>query len=249
MGDGSHLGEWMQHRSIRYAALTAVVLACNGCGFPGTGGSQTTTTPMDAGRLHIGQIQGSAPISPMLGQQVLIEGVVVRSLAGDGDDIAQEMGETLGEGNRGRVVGWFVQDEGDNNPATSDALFVLDQGYDTGINMPAVTEFTMRMGTRVRSGDRVVVRGEVVELAQAQAADQPRSAGHPVARGVADGTVTAIAASSITLLEPGERALAIQPQALEPALAGEERVEGMRLSRIDTASTASQPPAQATATP
>lgn len=225
----------MHYRVLARAVLAAAVLGSGGCGFPLSENGDSASEPMDAARLHIGQVQGNADASPLLGQQVLIEGVVVRSLTGDGDDMAQEIGETLGEGNRGRVVGWFVQDEGDNDPATSDALFVLDRGYDTSLNMPAITEFTLRMGNRVRSGDRIVVRGEVVEVAQADTADQPRSAGHTVARGAVDGTVTAIAASSVTLVEPGTRALAIHPLPVAPAQAGEEAVEGMRLSRIDTA--------------
>jgi predicted extracellular nuclease len=223
----------MQHRAIIYTVLAATVLACSGCGFPLSAGGDMAAEPMEPGRRLIGQVQGSGAVSPLLGKQVLIEGVVVRSLTGDGDDIAQELGETLGEGNRGRVVGWFVQDEGDGDPATSDALFVLDRGYDTSLNMPAEAEFTMRMGNRVRSGDRIVVRGEVIEVPQADTAEQPRSAGHSVARGTPAETVTTLAASSITLLAPDERAVPLIPLAIAPSQAQQERVEGMRLSRID----------------
>lgn len=224
----------MQHRALIYTVLATTVLACSGCGFPLSADDDMAAEPMHPDRRLIGQVQGSGAVSPLLGEQVLIEGVVVRSLSGDGDDMTQEIGQTLGEGNRGRVVGWFVQDEGDGDPATSDALFVLDRGYDTSLNMPAEAEFTMRMGNRVRSGDRIAVRGQVVEVPQADTAEQPRSAGHSVARGTPGDTVTAIAASSITLLALDERAVPIIPQAVAPAQAQQEQVEGMRVSRIDT---------------
>lgn len=227
-------------RQVRQAGWL-LALVCSGCGIAPPD-ADNAFEPIDPARVLIGSVQGSGHASPLLGQAVLIEAVVVRSLAGDNDDMAQEVGETLGEGNRGKVVGWFVQDEGDGDPATSDALFVLDQGYDTGLNMPALVEYTMRMGTRVRTGDRIAVHGTVVELPQADAAEQPRSSGYPVARGPSDGTLTAIAASSITLLEPAVRAVAILPTSTPPGQAANENVEGMRLSRVHLA--ADQPPAK-----
>jgi hypothetical protein len=71
----------------------------------------------------------------------------------------------------------------------------------------------------------VTVRGRVVELPQAQVAEQPRSTGHPVSRGDADGSVTAIAAMSVTLVAPAERA---SPITVLPASAVSEATEGMR---------------------
>jgi predicted extracellular nuclease len=204
----------------------ALATAC--CGFP-LPGSQFHLEPMDPARKLIGQVQGQGVSSPLLGSEVLIEGIVVRNLMGDSDDIGQELKETLGEGDRGTpTIGWFLQDEGDGNPATSDGVFVLDQGYDTAINMPAEAEFTMRMGSRLRTGDRVAVRGTVVELPQQQVVDQPRSTGHRISRGDAGGTVTAIAAMSLTLVGSDERATAIVPV---PAAGSwdEESREGMRL--------------------
>lgn len=212
--------------------LVGLMLA--GCKLPSLEDMGNQPESMDATRVLIGQIQGSGDTSPRLGQDVIIEGIVVRNLMGDTDDMAQEVGETLGEGNRGQVVGWFVQDEGDGDPATSDALFVLDRGYDTPINMPAEVEYTWRLGSRVRTGDRIVVRGSVVELTPQMVADQSRSSGHPVALGEAGGTITAVAATSITLLEPGARAVPIMPPSTPPELAANENVEGMRLSRLGT---------------
>lgn len=210
------------------STILGMALATTSCGFP-LPGSQFHVEPMDPARKLIGQVQGQGASSPLLGSEVLIEGIVVRNLMGDSDDIGQELKETLSEGDRGTpTIGWFLQDEGDGNPATSDGVFVLDQGYDTSINMPAEAEFTMRMGSRLRTGDRVTVRGTVVELPQEQTADQPRTTGHLVSRGEVGGTVTAIAAMSLTLVGSDERATAIVPVPLA-GNADDESREGMRL--------------------
>lgn len=71
----------------------------------------------------IGAVQGRDARSPQSGREATVEGVVTAL----------------------RSDGWFVQDGGDGDPATSDALFV------TGLPAPAV-------------GERVRVRGAVAEL-------------------------------------------------------------------------------------
>ena len=219
----------MHRKLVVRTTVLGLALSTAGCGFP-LPGAQSNIEPMDPARQLIGQVQGQGAISAVLGSEVLVEGVVVRNLMGDSDDIGQELKETLGEGDRGTpTIGWFLQDEGDGNPATSDGLFVLDQGYDTSINMPGETEFTMRMGSRLRTGDRVKVRGTVVELPQAQVADQPRSTGNRVSRGDTSGTVTAIAAMSLTLVADDERATAIVPVAASSNSSNQEAIEGMRL--------------------
>ena len=76
----------------------------------------------------IGQVQGRGEASPLLDREVAIEGVVTG-------------GERLG--------GWFVQDAGDGDPATSDAIFVA-----------ADPAWTLRPGERVRVRGRVVEHGE-----------------------------------------------------------------------------------------
>ncbi len=76
--------------------------------------------------IAIGKVQGTGERSPLAGQDVVVEGVVTSAF-----------GNGLG--------GWFLQDAGDGDAATSDALFVADA------NTPAV-------------GERVRVRGRVVEL-------------------------------------------------------------------------------------
>ncbi len=214
--------------AVAKITVLGTALASAGCGFPLPGG-QSHVEAMDPARKLIGLVQGQGASSPLLGSEVLVEGIVVRNLMGDSDDIGEELKETLGEGDRGTpTIGWFLQDEGDGNPATSDGVFVLDQGYDTSINMPAETEFTMRMGSRLRTGDRVAVRGTVVELPQQQVVDQPRSTGHRISRGDAGGTVTTIAAVSLTLVGSDERAAAIVPVAAA-GTGDEESREGMRL--------------------
>lgn len=161
--------------------------------------------PYDADRRMIGAIQGTGAQSPLLGHEVVIEGTVVRATLGDEDDMGAEVAMAAA-GKLPAKHGWFVQDEGDGDPATSDGIFVADDGFNTGIGMPGEAEFTMRMGTLVRSGDRVKVRGVVAELMAGQTADTPRAAGHPVSRGELDGTVTALVAQNITLLLPEDRA-------------------------------------------
>jgi len=54
----------------------------------------------------IGQIQGTGTVSAQLGREVTVEGVITADFS-------------VGLG------GWFVQDAGDGDPATSDALFVI----------------------------------------------------------------------------------------------------------------------------
>ncbi len=88
-----------------------------------------------AAPLAIGAVQGRGDASPMLGREVVVEGVVTAVFDSDSGDGASAA----------RDDGWFVQDDGDGDPATSDALFVIDEGD------PPV-------------GERVRVRGTVVEI-------------------------------------------------------------------------------------
>ena len=103
--------------------LLAAVLG--GCGTP-AGGAPAAPAPI-AGVLPIGQVQGTGETSPLLDRSVTIEGVVT-------GDFGQHLG------------GWFVQDEGDGDPDTSDALFVVAD------HAPTLAE-----------GDRVRVQGRVIE--------------------------------------------------------------------------------------
>lgn len=76
-----------------------------------TCGAQPEPTPVadcDADIVTIGSVQGSGTSTPVSGQTVRVEGVVV--------------GDFQGSGGFG---GYFLQDGGDGDPATSDGVFVL----------------------------------------------------------------------------------------------------------------------------
>ncbi|HEY0335029.1 MAG TPA: ExeM/NucH family extracellular endonuclease [Stenotrophomonas sp.] len=81
--------------------------------------------------LKIGAVQGEADGSGMLGRQVVVEGVVTADA-------------------RAGLGGWFLQDGGDGNDATADAIFVQAAEGSTSQALAV--------------GDRVRVRGEVIEL-------------------------------------------------------------------------------------
>ena len=73
-----------------------------------------TLSPLCVGPvLMIGQVQGSGETSPFSGTVVSVRGVVV------GDY----------EGASPNLRGWYVQDDGDGDPLTSDAIYVFD--FDT----------------------------------------------------------------------------------------------------------------------
>lgn len=82
----------------------------------------------------IGQVQGSGASSPSAGQSVTVEGVVTGDFQGE-------------DGDQGDLDGFYVQDAGDGDPATSDALFVYDP-----------------TAPQVVPGDRVRVTGTVEEF-------------------------------------------------------------------------------------
>ncbi len=76
--------------------------------------------------IAIGKVQGTGERSPLVGREVVVEGVV-----------------TITPGNG--LDGWFLQDAGDGDAATSDGLFVA-------------------AGDTPAAGQRVRIRGTVVEL-------------------------------------------------------------------------------------
>ena len=109
------------------SALSALLFACAavaGCAAPG--GPAT-------GVIAIGQVQGRGERSLLEGRPAVVEGVV-----------SADLREGLG--------GYFVQDAGDGDPATSDALFV--------VSAPG-------QGDGLRMGDRLRIEGTVVELGAA----------------------------------------------------------------------------------
>ena len=112
----------MNIRRLRHPSLSSPLsLLCFG-GFI----FATIASAQDA-PIAIGKVQGTGERSPLTGQTVTVEGVVTTAF-----------GSGLG--------GWFLQDAGDGDAATSDALFVA----------AAATPAAM-------VGQRVRVRGTVVE--------------------------------------------------------------------------------------
>ncbi|NZA25104.1 ExeM/NucH family extracellular endonuclease [Luteimonas sp. SJ-92] len=87
----------------------------------------------DTAVVAIGAVQGDAARSPLEGREVVVEGVVTA-------DFSRQLD------------GWFLQDGGDGDPATSDALFVSAEN-----------------AFAVRAGDRVRVRGRVFEHGEGEA--------------------------------------------------------------------------------
>lgn len=85
--------------------------------------------------IAIGKVQGAGERSPLVGTEVVVEGVVTAVMRA--------------EPFAGEFNGWFLQGADDGDPATSDALFVLDEGG------PPV-------------GERMRVRGRVVERGNGQ---------------------------------------------------------------------------------
>lgn len=94
-----------------------------------------SASAQEAMPLPIGRIQGSGETSALAGQEVVVEGIVTAAMRGE--PLADELD------------GWFLQDAGDGDATTSDALFVIDKGG------PPI-------------GERVRVRGRVVERGTGQ---------------------------------------------------------------------------------
>jgi predicted extracellular nuclease len=133
--------------------------------------------------MRIGSVQGGSDRSPFVGRQVRVEGIVTRL----------------------RADGYFLQDDGDGDPATSDALFVR------------------RDAPAVRAGDKVEVEGVVMEFTPpGHGRDyHPVTELHPTA-------ADAIVARGRPL--PAPVGLGKVPGELAAATAAYERLEAMRVS-------------------
>jgi predicted extracellular nuclease len=92
----------------------------------------TSPVPCSAADITIGSVQGSSDISPNAGQTVTVQGVVV------GDY----------EGASPTLRGFYLQDAGDGDPATSDGIFVFESDN----------------ANRVGVGEMVQVTGSVSEF-------------------------------------------------------------------------------------
>jgi predicted extracellular nuclease len=128
-GSESQNFTWTAPAAASFGAInTGQTLGGTGGGSGGGGGGGVMLVP-------IPMIQGGSDNSPMVGATVTIEGVVT----GDFQD---------GAGTHGDLNGFFVQDTGDGNAATSDGIFVFDG------DLPSIG---------VNAGDRVRVTGIVAE--------------------------------------------------------------------------------------
>jgi uncharacterized protein len=156
------------------AACLALLLAA--CG----GHEASPDGPREDEPLAIGQVQGRDPVSPMLGREVVVEGIVTGNfVAGLG--------------------GFFLQDAlgaDDGDPKTSDAIFVERSREDQ---------------PRLRRGDRVLVRGRVVELGR-----EPAS-------------LTALTEARVEVRGRGQAAT-IELDAAPANAADWERFEGMQIA-------------------
>jgi predicted extracellular nuclease len=74
----------------------------------------------------IGVAQGSGDATPIVGQTVTVRGVVV----GDYEGASPALG------------GFYLQDAGDNDPATSDGIFVFDRGFNASVADGQLVEVT-----------------------------------------------------------------------------------------------------------
>ena len=168
----------MRPSPLSTALLLAGLLAA--CETPSADAGAAATAARADGAIAIGAVQGRGETSPLLGQMVTVEGVVTGNF-------------------RQNLGGWFVQDAGDGDDATSDALFV-----------------TAGPQVELRSGDRVRVRGRVVEQGER-------------------GSLTALEAERVEAVGRGEP---VAPTVLTAAPDDWERLEGMRV-RIDAPLTVS----------
>lgn len=109
--------------------LVASLAACGCSGEISAEGSADAAT-------SIARVQGSGRASPLVGQAVVVEGVVSGDFQAGDADTSRNLG------------GFYLQGPADGDPATSDGVFVFDG------DSPDVD---------VGAGDRVRVAGEVVE--------------------------------------------------------------------------------------
>ena len=111
-------------------ALLLSTLLLAGCETPSAESAGRPAAVRADGVVAIGTVQGRGETSPLLGQVVTVEGVVTGNF-------------------RQHLGGWFIQDAGDGDDATSDAIFV-----------------TGGPSLELRAGDRVRVRGQVSETGE-----------------------------------------------------------------------------------
>ncbi len=210
----------------RLARVLPVALI-GGMTLAGCDGSSSPVSTRDPATLAIGSVQGRDARSPLEGRDVVVEGVVTLNLVGDEDRPGLAFAEAVAGGHGVARSGWFIQDGGDGDHATSDALYVPDHP-DTVLILPADAQVTMRLGSMLRSGDRVSVRGRVIEHPAPAVSDRAHRT--RVSHGEPGGTLTAIEASHIEIYSREDRPEPLVPLSIEPGVALDEASEGMRLA-------------------
>jgi predicted extracellular nuclease len=120
----------------------------------------------------IGSVEGSGATSPLAGQTVTVRGVVVGDF----------------EGSSPALGGFYLQDAGDGNDATSDGVFVFDRTF---------------AGATVSDGDLVEVTGKVSEF-QGQTEIDTLSALNACGTGDVTPTDVSLPMASATAFEPYE---------------------------------------------
>jgi len=123
-------------RTRHLAPVLATLLAA--CGGDGGNGTISTPPPPPPGPpvTSIPAIQGNGPVSPLVGQDVRVSGIVTGDFQSNDDDTQHDLG------------GFFIQSVPDVDFATSDGIFVFDGSTPT---------------TDVSAGDSVEVMGTVNE--------------------------------------------------------------------------------------
>ncbi|MET1081066.1 MAG: ExeM/NucH family extracellular endonuclease [Pseudomonas sp.] len=181
--------------SLRFAVQLALLGSAALLGLSAQAGNSTdiggaqqvleTLAAGDAGPRAIYQVQGSGAASPLVGQQVTVEGVVVGDFQGAGE-----------------LKGFYLQSpdqQVDADPLTSEGLFVYDGGS----------------GTPVQVGDRVRVSGQVREFnGLTQLAGTLQVSVLAAGQALPSAAVLQLPLAGIETLEPYEGMRVLLPQTL-----------------------------------
>ncbi len=129
------------------AATALVATTTAALGSPAMADPEPQPTGCDVPDVAIGSVQGSGETSPVVGQTVTVQGVVVADYEYTGS-----------------LRGFYVQDSGDGDPATSDGLFVF-QSNDNEVDLGDLVQVTGRVAeqqgqTQLNAGSDVQVCAE-----------------------------------------------------------------------------------------
>ena len=170
---------------MRTPTLILIAVVASSCGGDGTANAARTVSIPD--------IQGSGDASPLVDEEITVEGIVTGDFQDNDSDTSRNLG------------GFYLQDAGDGDPATSDGVFVFDGN---------------RALIDVTPGDRVRVTGSVVEhfgetqIAAAAVTVVGSGSIEPTPIALPLATTQNSDGEAITNLEPFEGMLVRFPQAL-----------------------------------